>query len=247
MRSSRPFLSQRPLAILPVIVCPSQHLSIEQQNLLYTRFRQDLDRLILESNLRFGWIECSYFISCSNRIRLISVKPKCSVYLVEAFHSVCHYGHPINALAQLSNRQRPAAPILTGKTVYIHRLWTKNEEGRRFGDLVDLIEIERLDRLKNSCADRYVRFRYQADDLIESKTFAEVGFLQVSGEYLEVALANLIECRSMVLKRPSSFPFAHRSMLDHQPDHFAPETCLPSSDLLEQLETIRRNEGKDFV
>ena len=233
----RPFLSERPLAILPILICPSQHLSFEQKNLLYIRFRQDLDRLIIELNLRFSWIECSYFVSCSNEIRLISVKPKCSTYLIEAFRVVCQYGHPIEALVQMSLRQRPSAPIVNGKTVYIHRLWTKNDENLHFDDLIDFIEIQRLDRLRNSCSDRYVRLRFQPNDRIESKNFTEVGFLQVSGEYFEISLTNLIECRSMILKHPKSFPFAHRSMLDSSPDDFDSVTCLPSMNLVDQWKT----------
>lgn len=244
---SRPYFAQRPLAILPILVCPSQHLSVEQQQLLYARFREDLNVLISKFNLRFGWMEYSYFISCSNDIRLISMKPKCSVHLIEAFHATCQHGHPIKAFLQMSARERPTTPILNGKIVHIHRLWTKNPEGLSPEDLIDFTEVERMHRLRSTCPDRYLRLRFNKNDPIPSQTYTEIGFIQVYGEYAEIALTNLIEFRSMLLKQPSSFPFAHSSMLVNDPDQFDRLTCSPSQDLLERLAALRNQEEKDLI
>jgi hypothetical protein len=247
---SRPFLAEKPLAIMPILICPSRQVSIEQQNLIYTRFREHLTYLIKNFHLHYGWIECSYFISCTNDIRLISIKPTYSVYLIEAFNSTNQYGNPIIALIQLSNRQRPQTPILNGKTVYIHRLWTNNQEKNSLNDLINMKEIKRIHR-SNICLNRYVQLRFQEDDIIDNNNhqqlYTEIGFIQVYGEYYEIGLTNLIEFRYNLLKKPEVFPFIHHSLLSNNDNQFDPKTCLPSNELLEQLEKFRKEEQKDLI
>ncbi|CAF4203515.1 unnamed protein product [Rotaria sordida] len=247
----RPFLAEKPLAIMPIIVCPSRQISIEQQHLIYTRFRQHLNHLITNYHLCYGWIQCSYFISCTNEIRLISIKPTYSIYLTEAFNSTNQYGNPLMALVQLSNRQRPQTPILNGKTVYIHRLWLNIQEKYSINDLINMKEIKRIHR-SNISINRYVRLRFQENDIINNdnnneQNFIEVGFIQVNGEYYEIGLTNLIEFRCILLKQPQLFPFVHHSMLSNNQYQFDPITCLPSNELLEQLEKLQKQEQKDLI
>jgi hypothetical protein len=230
---------------MPIIVCPSRQISTEQQSIIYTHFRQHLTRLITNHYLRYGWIECSYFISCTNEIRLISVKSTYSVYLTEAFHSTTQYGNPITALVQLSNCQRPQTPILNGKTVYIHRLWANLREKYLINDLINMREIKRIHR-SNICMNRYVRLRFREDDVVNNNTkqmCTEIGFIQVYGEYYEIGLTNLIEFRYVLLQKPELFPFVHHSMLYQ----FDPITCLPSNALLDQLEKLRNEQHKDLI
>ena len=142
----------------------------------------------------------------------------------------------------------PPTPILNGKTVYIHRLWTNNPDHLLIRDLIDINEVQRINRLHDTCNTVYVRLRFDEDDLIQHDLFTELGFIQVYGEYHEIALANLIECRSILLKKPSYFPFAHQSMLVDDPYQFDPETCLPSTNLLERLNKLQEDEGgKDLI
>jgi hypothetical protein len=246
---SRPFLAEKPLAILPILICPSRQITTEQQNLIYTRFRQHLNHLITNYHLHYGWIECSYFISSTNEIRLISIKPTYSVYLTEAFNSTNQYGNPIIALVQLSNHQRPQTPIFNEKTVYIHRLWANLSEKYSINDLINMKEIKRIHRL-NSCINRYVRLRYREGEIINNdnkKLFHEIGFIQTHGEYYEIGLTNLIEFRSILLKQPELFPFVHHPSLSNNPYPFDSITCLPSNTLLVQLEEIRKREQKDLI
>jgi hypothetical protein len=234
---------------MPIIVCPSRQISVDQQTVIYARFRKHLTHLISNHHLCYGWIECSYFISCTNEIRLISIKPTYSVYLTEAFNSTNQYGNPIMALVHLSNRQRPETPILNGKTVYIHRLWTNIQEKYCINDLINMTEVKRIHR-SNICMNRYVRLRFQEDDIINhnhERMFIEIGFIQVHGEYYEIGLTNLIEFRYILLKKPELFPFAHHSMLSNPPYQFDPITCLPSNELLEQLDQFRKQEQKDLI
>lgn len=229
----RPFLAGKPLGIIPILICPSRQISHEQQNLIYIRFRKHLTHLITNCNLHNGWIECSYFISCTNEIRLISIKPTYSVYLTEAFNSTNQYGNPILALIQLSNHQRPETPIVNGKTIYLHRLWTNIQEKISINNLINMKEIKRISRSNNSL-NRYVRLRFQEDDIINNKQlFTEIGFIQTIGEYYEIGLTNLIEFRYVLLKKPEVFPFIHHSLNDS--NQFDPITCLPSKELLEQF------------
>ncbi|CAF3365290.1 unnamed protein product [Rotaria sp. Silwood1] len=247
--SGWPFLAEKPLAIMPIIVCPSRQISNEQQSLIYTRFRQHLNHLITNYHLCYGWIQCSYFISCTNEIRLISIKPTYSIYLTEAFNSTNQYGNPLVALVQLSNRQRPQTPILNGKTVYIHRLWMNIQEKHCINDLINMKEIKRIHR-SNISINHYVRLRYQDNDIINNnneQNFIEIGFIQVNGEYYEIGLTNLIDFRYTLLKKPELFPFVHHSMLSNNQYQFDPITCLPSNKLLEQLEKLQRQEEKDLI
>ncbi len=217
--------------------------------MIYIRFRQHLNHLIINHHLRYGWIECSYFISCTNEIRLISMKPTYSVYLTEAFNSTNQYGNPFTALVQVSNRQRPETPILNGKTVYIHRLWMNIQENLSINDLINMAEVKRIHR-SNICMNYYVRLRFQEDEIVRNdnkQTLTEVGFIQVNGEYYEMGLTNLIEFRYILLKKPQLFPFAHHSMLSSNPYQFDSITCLPSNQLLEQLENFRKREQKDLI
>ncbi|UJR27815.1 hypothetical protein I4U23_009084 [Adineta vaga] len=228
--SGWPFLAEKSLAIMPII------------NTLYIRFREHLTHLISNHHLHYGWIECSYFISCTNDIRLISIKPIYSVYLTEAFNAISQDGNPILAMMQLSNRQRPLTPILNGKTVYIHRLWTIIHETSCINDLIHMSEVKRIHR-SNICLNRYVRLCFREDDIIDhsnSEMFIEIGFIQVYGEYHEIGLTNLIEFRSLLLKKPQSFPFSHSSMLVTDPYQFDPITCLPSDQLLARLDEHRK-------
>ena len=237
------------MAILPIIVCPSRQISAEQQSLVYARFRSHLTYLIINHRLHHGWIECSYFVSSTNEIRLITIKPAYSVHLTEGFRVTSQQGNPIVALVHLARRERPPAPILTGKTVYIHRLWTKPDGKASVSDLININEVQRIHR-SNNCLDRYVRLRFQADEPLTKDNqdlFTELGFLQVDGDYHELGLANLIDFRSIILRQPEHFPFAHQSMLVHRPDQFDPLTCLPCSDLLDQLEQSRKQEAKDLL
>lgn len=245
----RPFLAEKPLAILPILICPTRQISIEQQKIVYNRFRQHMNHLIKNSNLRYGWIQCSYFISCINEIRLVSIKPSCSVYLTEAFTITNQYGNPIIALSEISNHQRPQTPIVNGKTVYIHRLWGNFQEKYSIDDLIYMKEVKRIHRLDISM-NCYVHLRYQESDIINNdneKTFIDVGFMGVNGKYYEMGLTNLIEFRYRLLKKPELFPFVHQSMLANNPNQFDPITCLPSNDLLEQLEKFRKQEQKDLI
>ncbi|CAF0878954.1 unnamed protein product [Adineta steineri] len=247
--SGWPFLAEKPLAIMPIIVCPSRQLTVEQQNKIYIYFRQHLNYLIENHHLHYGWIECSYFISCTNEIRLISIKPTYSVYLTEAFNSINQHGNPIIALVQLSNHQRPQTPILNGKTVYIHRLYTNVQEKYCINDLINMKEVKRIHR-SNSCMNYYVRLRFQEDDIITNdnkQIYTELGFIQVNGDYYEIGLRNLIEFRYILLKKPELIPFSHPSMLINNPYQFDSITCLPSKQLLEQLENIRKQEQKDLI
>ena len=231
------------------MICPSRQISLEQQNIVYTRFRQHLKYLVVNHHLYYGWIECSYFISSTNEIRLISIKPTYSVYLNEAFNSTNQDGNPIVALVQLSNRQRPQTPILNGKTVYIHRLWVNIQEKCSIGDLINMTEVRRIHR-SNVYINRYVRLRFRENDIINNdnnEICIEVGFIQVNGEYYEIGLANLIEFRYTLLKKPELFPFSHHSMLSNNQCQFDPITCLPSNELLERLENLRKQEEKDLI
>jgi hypothetical protein len=244
---SRPFLAEKPLSIIPILICPSRQISYEQQNLIYTRFRQHLNHLIINFHLHYGWIECSYFISCTNEIRLIDIKPTYSIYLTEAFNSTNQYGNPIIALIQLANHQRPQTPILNGKTVYIHRLWANIQEKISINDLINMKEIKRIHR-SNISLNRYVRLRFQENDIINNEQiFIEIGFIQTNGEYYEIGLTNLIEFRYILLKKPELFPFIHHSLLSTNHNQFDPITCLPSNDLLDQLENFRKQEQKDLI
>lgn len=246
---ARPFLAEKPLAVLPIIVCPSRQISAEQKSRVYARFRSDLTHLIINHRLRHGWIECSYFVSSIDEIRLTSIKPTYSVHLTEGFRVTSQHGNPIVALVCLANRQRPPTPILNGKTVYIHRLWTKSEEDVFVRDLINMNEVQRTHRSEN-CLDRYVRLRFQADEQLTERRqciFTELGFLQVHGDYQEMGLANLIDFRSVLLKKPEQFPFAHQSMLVDRPDQFDRLTCSPCNDLLERLDQYRKRERKDLI
>ncbi len=244
---SRPFLAEKPLAILPILICPSRQITTEQQNLIYTRFRQHLNHLITNYHLHYGWIECSYFISSTNEIRLISIKPTYSVYLTEAFNSTNQYGNPIIALVQLSNHQRPQTPIFNEKTVYIHRLWANLAEKYSINDLINMKEIKRIYR-SNRCINRYARLRYRKGDLINhNQRCQDIGFIQTHGEYYEIGLTNLIEFRSILLKKPELFPFVHPPSLSNTQYPFDPNTCLPSETLLNQLEDTRKHQEKDLI
>jgi len=230
-----PFLTDRPLAILPILVCPSRQLSNEQENSVYNHFRKHLNHLINNYNLRFGWIECSYFVSCTNEIRLISLKPTCSAYLTNGFDAIAQYGNPIHALIDLSNHQRPRTPILNGKTVYIYRLWMKTKQKYFFNDLIDTKLVKRIKSQSNHC----IRLRFHENDILneyERLICIEIGFIQVSGNYHEIGLANLVELRLNLLKKPEIFPFVHHSLLSTHGDQFDPITCLPSNELLNQFE-----------
>jgi hypothetical protein len=234
---------------MPILICPSRQISFEQQNKIYNRFRKHLNYLIKNFHLHYGWIECSYFISCTNEIRLISIKPTYSVYLTEAFNSTNQYGNPIMALIQLSNRQRPQTPILNGKTVYIHRLWINIQEKYSINDLINMKEIKRIHR-SNICMNRYVRLRFREDDIINNdnkQILIEIGFIQIDGEYYEIGLTNLIEFRYILLKKPEIFPFIHHSLLSNSPYQFDSMTCLPSNELFEELEKFRKQEQKDLI
>jgi hypothetical protein len=234
---------------MPILICPSRQISSEQQTIIYTRFRKHLTHLIRNSHLRYGWIEASYLISCTNEIRLVSIKPTYSVYLTEAFNSTNQYGNPIKALVQLSNRQRPQTPILNGKTVYIHRLWANISEKSSVNDLINMKEIKRIHR-SNVCMNRYVRLRFREDDIINhdnKQLFIELGFIQTDGEYYEIGLTNLIEFRYSLLKKPELFPFIPPSLLSTHQYSFDPVTCLPSNELLDRLEQIRQDQQKDLI
>jgi len=153
------------------------------------------------------------------------------------------------ALIQLSNRQRPQTPILNGKTVYIHRLWINIQEKYSIHDLINMKEIKRIHR-SNICMNRYVRLRFQEDDIINNdnkQILIEIGFIQIDGEYYEIGLTNLIEFRYILLKKPEIFPFIHHSLLSNSPYQFDPITCLPSNELFEELEKFRKQEQKDLI
>ncbi|CAF3740627.1 unnamed protein product [Rotaria socialis] len=248
--SGWPFLAEKPLAIMPIIICPSRQISNEQQNIVYARFRKHVHHLIKNYHLRHGWIQCSYFISCTNEIRLVSMKPTWSVYLTEGFNSTNEYGNPIMALVQLANRQRPQAPVLNGRTAYIHRLWMNIQEKHCINDLIDFKEIKRIQRTTNSLS-RYVRLRFQDNDMInndnERQNFIDCGFIQVNGDYYEMGLTNLIEFRYKLLKKSELFPFVHHSMLSASQSQFDPITCLPTNELITQLEKLRQQEHKDLI
>ena len=234
---------------MPIMVCPSRHLSSDQQQLVYARFRQHLNRLITNHQLVHGWIECAYLISSTDELRLMSIRPACSVHLHEGFNVTCQHGHPLNALVRLAQRQRPETPVLNGKTVYIHRLWTNSPNNAVVEDLINMAEVDRSHR-SDTGAQRYVQLRFQGNDRLEhhdQRRFTELGFIQVQGDYHELGLANLIEFRAALLKQASFCPFAHQSMLAENPHQFHPENCLPSSDLLEQLERCRRDEHTDLL
>lgn len=234
---------------MPIIVCPSRQLTVEQQAIVYARFRQHLNRLISDHHLRYGWIECSYFISRTNEVCLISMKPTFSVYLSEAFKWTCEHGDPLFALVQLSNRQRPPTPILNGKTVYAHRLWARVTEKCTINEVVNIPEAKRIER-STACMTCFVRLRFRNDESIvvdEKHTCSDLGFLQVSGDYHEQGLARLIEARASLLKHAELVPFCHASMLSTDPYQFDPVTCLPSDRLLRRLSEVRRHERKDLV
>ncbi|CAF3623434.1 unnamed protein product, partial [Rotaria sp. Silwood2] len=123
------------------------------------------------------------------------------------------------------------------------------QEKHSINDLINMKEIKRIHR-SNILINRYVRLRYQENDIINNnneQNFIEIGFIQVHGEYYEIGLVNLIEFRYTLLKKPELFPFAHHSMLSNNQYQFNPTTCLPSNELLEQLEKLRKQERKDLI
>ncbi|CAF1659532.1 unnamed protein product [Adineta ricciae] len=248
--SGWPFFAQKPIATMPIMICPSRHLSAEQQNRVYTRFREHLDHLISNERLRYGWIESSYFVSTTNEIRLISMKPTYSVYLTEAFSLTNEHGNPISVMIQLANRQRPLKPILNGKTVYIHRLWAIiTQDNHVMDNFINMSEIKRIHR-SNFCLDQYAQLCFQANELIpisNRQAYTEIGFIQVNSKYHELGLTNLIEFRSLLLKTPQLIPFSHQSMLANDPFEFDPVTCLPSSALLSRLDEQRKEERRDLI
>ncbi|CAF1648233.1 unnamed protein product, partial [Didymodactylos carnosus] len=87
-----PFLAEKPLGILSILVCPSQQISLKQQELIYVKFRQHIQKL---HQFHYGWIQAEYFISCDDTIHLISIQPNYSVYLCQAYNYVCQFGDPI--------------------------------------------------------------------------------------------------------------------------------------------------------
>ena len=245
----RPFLAEKPLAILPILLCPSRQLTSIQQTLLYNRFREHLNQLISKNHLRYGWIECAYIISSTNEIRLISIKPTYSVYLTEAFRITSLHGHPIHALVQIANHQRPETPILNGKTVYIHRLWTNTTEKYSINDLINTNELKRIDR-SSICLKRQVRLRFEADELLHNmhkQIFFDIGFIQTEGKYYEKGLTDLLEFRDCLLKKPELFPFIYCPSITDNRLPFDSITCLPSKELLSQLNQLQEQEQKDLI
>ncbi|CAF1512276.1 unnamed protein product, partial [Didymodactylos carnosus] len=160
-----PFLAEKPLGILSILVCPSQQISLKQQELIYVKFRQHIQKL---HQFHYGWIQAEYFISCDDTIHLISIQPNYSVYLCQAYNYVCQFGDPITCIVNLSLKKRPKLPILNGKIVYINRLWT-NACGQYTKDLINFHEYKRLKRLGLQ-ESKYILLRLKENDQISNES-----------------------------------------------------------------------------
>lgn len=115
--------------------------------------------------------------------------------------------------------------------------------------MINTNEIKRIHR-SSICLNRQVRLRFEEDELLHNEhkqIFGDVGFIQTEGKYYEKGLTDLLEFRDCLLKKPELFPFVYCPSISNNPLPFDSTTCLPSKELLFQLNQMQEQEKKDLI